>query len=304
MTLEDFKAMCQDELIQLNSSEYSKVDNSATLMSLSSKIETVAGITNLVVSEGRGDEAYKFGVRFMNSCGEQCSFVIEHNDEADIEDEIYKCISDGISSREAIAFMNSELASKRADVTVRFVFGYSKPKVYYWDYDNIVFILSKEAIEKICESINSSKYSFFDAVKAAIADTKTFQSILDAYMNISGSKLADVIGFRITPDTELSALTDCMLSREEAIDAVVSFSKTNRSRYINIRAVQRVDQLGKFIVPYCIKVDRVEKVASIKILEDTIIDCSTSEILTNYSICSRIANLIALSDAEISKIFE
>ena len=41
MTLEDFKAMCQDELIQLNSSEYSKVDNSATLMSLSSKIETV-----------------------------------------------------------------------------------------------------------------------------------------------------------------------------------------------------------------------------------------------------------------------
>ena len=68
--------------------------------------------------------------------------------------------------------------------------------------------------------------------------------------------------------------------------------------------MQRVDQLGKFIVPYCIKVDRVEKVASIKILEDTVIDCSTSEILTNYSICSRIANLIALSDAEISKIFE
>ena len=171
--------------------------------------------------------------------------------------------------------------------------------VEFWDYKNLVVRVPKKLTDTLVEKIESSE----DVLKMYISEClnnqtdvySTLTDLVDSFDNVGINK---VFGLKLDRAEFLNQASTGMFNRAEALK-VLNKQKSKGISKASIRVVDRLNQLGTFIVAYNITADFGIGRFDVNILDGSILDADNFSIITNGEIVNRIEHILKLSNDEI-----
>lgn len=218
-------------------------------------------------------------------------------------DDLAKNIFDIHDSLKALTILNSLESIKfdnKSKIQIEYVWGNSiYSRIYYWDYNKIVISLSRESNQRLLDIYRDGEETFKLKINEMINSEIHNLNIVKAINSLSDTVLGKQLGIKFESSLDIELLR-CMINRADAIKICrYSDKKSN----IKMQVVENINQLGNFIVLCDWDINFKKKKIDIKIRDEKVIDIAENDIISNYTICSKIEQSIKLSDIENDNIF-
>lgn len=268
--------------------ELGDIDRIALLDRVSTQINKVVNVNNFEASPVVKDSGVYIAYKFRNK-GDLCKAAIKCVAGESNLDKLLSHILDITDGIEAINLLNEAIHSRDNEVDIKLRWAkQAKASITYWEYTKLEIATSNESLSTILNEYRKGTDRFNTWVNEIVGNKSNLK--LSDVLKDSKLYLLDQLHIKIDTSNLEDTLVKCMLNRQDALKIMLDKRESNSKQ--TIKSLELIDGLGRFAAILIWKIDYTQKSITNYILDNTVLDLDSLEVVTNSAICSRIESRV------------